>query len=139
MKTQMLLALVLFVFCTSCKKEVTPFTDFKDLNYKILSYTETDVNLDAEYWTIVESRYKGSKPGYKLQINEQEPVELENLSYVTTDKESYGWDGKDGLDFEIIRVKIDVTSNDFNAGDRIKFFIQHSNDGQEHQLILFVK
>lgn len=116
--------IIVLLSVTSCNKEYLPYVTFKKSNYKTIKKDVVDVDLNSDYYLIVENGYESAEPVFAIQKNNEPEQIISNSAMIT--QESQGWNGKKGLIFKVVRVHLNFNSNKFNSGDELKVFSRHS-------------
>lgn len=128
MKSTSFLFAVLTLLLVSCKKEREPYVIFKNSDYKELKTKTVEVDQGAHYYLVIENGYKMGSPSYAIQKNNEPEQIISDSTMVSIEK--HGWNGQQGLVFQIVRIHLDFSSNLYNAGDRLTVYSRHGNLGE---------
>lgn len=134
MNFKSLFILTVLIFFASCDKErKTAYSAFKTSDYKSIDKVVT-VNLDEHYELVIESGFNTTSPNYYSQTNNTSPKMIEQTMIL---KEKHGWNGKENLRFENVRISLDFASTTFNSGDDLRIISRHS--GLEESILFEIK
>lgn len=124
MKIKLLSFTIALFSLIACSKDgIRPYSIFKNTNYEMIGGI-ISVDLGSNYQLIIDNGYEISNPDYFSQINNDNPQAI-NSSLLLT--EVHGWNGREGLNFETVRVTLNFNSNNFNSGDKLKIISRHSS------------
>lgn len=125
MKFKLLTLTIGLFLLASCTKEHSPYSEFKKANYNKIKKESIAVDLNEDYYMIIDNGYKLSAPVYSIQKNNEAEQIISGTPMIKT--ESHGWNGKKELKFEIVRVHIYFDPNIYSGGDQLTVYASHGS------------
>jgi hypothetical protein len=125
MKIKLLFLLAILFVSQACQKEIFPYSIFQYSTYKDIDTGKITLPLDSSHDIIIKNGYQLSSPKYFLKKNNEEEFIINDSNILSV--ESHGWNGREELKFENVRIHLIFDKNNFKTGDILKIISRHSN------------